>query len=559
MGESFESLCRLYEVLERLSSRNEIIDLMSGYFKRLTLEELEAVVRLSTTGFEEALNVSWATVVEALKGAYGFDLEEFRKAFDETGDVGSAVKAVLERRRGPRQTLLSFKPLTVAELYSSLREISRVKGLGSRARRLRMLRGLFGKVSPLEAKYLVRILLGDLRIGVKEGLVARALAKAFQVPYDVFEKAFMLSGDLAETALTAKIKGVEGLLGTSYRPFNPIKPMLAGMAYSVREVLDEFKGEAAFEYKLDGARVQIHFFDGRVKVFSRRLKDVTVSLPEVVAVVEKTPSLENCVLEGEVIAVDPDGRPLPFQELMHRFKRVRWVEEEARRLPVRLYLFDILVADGVLMIDRPYLERRHLLVEKAGSIPVVNCLITQDVEEAERFYKSSLEMGHEGLVAKKLGSTYHPGVRGRDWLKVKATLDNLDLVIVGGEYGYGRRYRWISDYYLAALDPSTGGFVVVGKTFKGLTDAEFEELTRVLKKDVVRREGRRVWVNPRVVVEVAYNEVQKSPKYPSGFALRFARIVRIRWDKRVEEADTIDRIREIYRRQFERKSMSPRI
>ncbi|KYH37898.1 MAG: DNA ligase [Candidatus Bathyarchaeota archaeon B24] len=557
MGESFENLCRLYEALERLNSRNEIIDLMSGYFKQLTCEELEAVVRLSTTGFEEALNVSWATVVEALKGAYDFDLEEFRKAFDETGDVGSAVKAVLERRQGPRQTLLAFKPLTVTELYSSLREISRVKGPGSRTKRLRMLKGVFGKTSPPEVKYLVRILLGDLRIGVKEGLVARALAKAFQVPYDVFEKAFMLSGDLAETALTAKVKGVEGLLGTSYRPFNPIKPMLAGMAYSVREVLDEFKGEAAFEYKLDGARVQIHFFDGRVRVFSRRLKDVTVSLPEVVAVVKKTPSLENCVLEGEVVAVDSSGRPLPFQELMHRFKRVKGVEEEARRLPVRLYLFDILVADGVLTIDMPYLKRRRLLVEKAGSIPVVDCLITQDIEEAERFYKSSLEMGHEGLVAKRLGSTYHPGVRGRDWLKVKATLDNLDLVIVGGEYGYGRRYRWISDYYLAALDPSTGGFAVVGKTFKGLTDTEFEGLTRILKKDIVRREGRRVWVNPRVVVEVAYNEVQKSPKYPSGFALRFARIVRIRWDKRVEEADTIDRVREIYRKQFERKSMPP--
>lgn len=556
MEESFSSLCKLYEALEKIAARNEAVNLLSSYFERLTSNELEAVIRLSTTGFEEALNVNWASVVEALKGVYNFDLRAFRKAFDETGDVGSAVKKVLEDGRNPRQTLLSLKPLTVMELYSSLRELSKAKGPGSKARKLRILRGLFSKMSPLEAKYFVRILLGDLRIGVKEGLMAQALAKAFQAPYDIFERAFMLTGDLTETALTAKSEGIEGLLRIGYKPFNPIRPMLAGMAYSVREVLDEFKGEAAFEYKLDGARVQIHFFNGRVKVFSRKLKDVTVSLPEVVSVIEGATALKNCVLEGEVIAVDFANRPLPFQELMHRFKRVRDVYEEAKRLPVKLYLFDILVADGVLTIDKPYLERRKILVEKAGSIPVVECLITQDVNEAEKFYESSIEVGHEGLVAKRLGSTYHPGVRGRDWLKVKATLANLDLVIVGGEYGYGRRYRWISDYYLAALDPSTGGFAVVGKTFKGLTDAEFEELTRLLEKNVVQREGRRVWVNPKVVVEVAYNEVQKSPKYSSGFALRFARIIKIRWDKRVEEADTIDTIREVYRRQSKRKGIA---
>ena len=176
------------------------------------------------------------------------------------------------------------------------------------------------------------------------------------------------------------------------------------------------------------------------------------------------------------------------------------------------------------------------------------------MEEAEDFYRRALEAGHEGVVAKRLDSVYHPGVRGREWLKVKGTLDALDLVIVGGEYGYGRRYKWISDYFLAALDPALENFTVIGKTFKGLTDAEFENLTKILENDVVKREGRRVWVKPRIVVEVIYNEIQKSRRYPSGFALRFARIARIRWDKNVEEADTIDKVRGIYLKQFERKS-----
>lgn len=535
-----------------MDSRNEAIRLMADYFKSLTPEELKTAVRISAGGFQEALNVSWASVLEALEDVYTVKRRILYKAFDETGDMGSAVRKIL-KLGASRQTLLASKSIALPELDSAFRRLSEVKGAGSKVRRLRILKGLFGRATPLEAKYLVRILLGDLRVGVKEGLAARALSKAFNVPYDVLERAFMLSGDLAETALAAKLGGLQAVKAVSYKPFNPVRPMLAGMAYSVREVFEEFKGEAAFEYKLDGARVQIHFFNGVVRAFSRRLKDVTMSLPELASMVRENGSLEGCVVEGEAVAVGVDGKPLPFQELMRRFRRVRGVEEEAKRVPVRLYLFDILVAGGSLVIDKPYMERRSILRERAGSIPLVECIVTDDLEEADRFFNRALREGHEGVVAKMPNSTYHPGVRGRSWLKVKATLESLDLIIVGGEYGYGRRFRWISDYYLAALNPS-GGFAIIGKTFKGLTDAEFEELTRVLEKDVVRREGRRVWVKPRVVVEVAYNEVQRSPKYRSGFTLRFARIVKIRWDKRVEDADTLEKVREIYLRQFEKKS-----
>ncbi|MEM2848816.1 MAG: ATP-dependent DNA ligase [Candidatus Bathyarchaeia archaeon] len=554
MKKTFLRLCEVYEDIERLSSRSEVIEVVAGYFKDLDAEDLGTVIRLSTSNFREALNVSWATLLEALKDLYRFTDGDFYWAFNETGDVGSSVKSILESKKLIRQTLLLTKPLKLEELDLLLREISEAKGSGSKYKKLKVLKGLFSKASPLEAKYLVRIILGDLRIGVKEGIIAKALSKAFHIPYEALEKALMLSGDLAETAVVAKTYGVNGIINMKCNPFNPIKPMLAGMAYSIKEVLDEFKDRTAFEHKLDGARVQIHVFNGEVKVFSRGLKDVTSSLPEVVDIVKGESKLRGCVVEGEAVAVDFNGKPLPFQELMHRFKRIRGVEEEARKLPIKLYLFDILVAEGSLTIDEPYIKRRENLIHRVESIPVVDCLITQNLEEAEDFYRRALEAGHEGVVAKKLDSTYHPGVRGREWLKVKGTLDALDLVIVGGEYGYGRRYKWISDYFLAALDTVTGNFTVIGKTFKGLTDAEFENLTKILENDVIKKEGRRVWVNPRIVVEVAYNEVQKSQKYLSGFALRFARIVRIRWDKKVEEADTIDKVREIYFRQFERKA-----
>ncbi len=554
MKETFLRLCEVYENIGRLNSRSEVIEVVAGYFKDLDSKDLKTAIRLTTSDFREALNVSWATLLKALKDPYKFTDGDFYKAFNETGDVGSAVKSILESRRLSRQTLLSANPLTLEELDSVLREVSEAKGSGSKYKKLKVLKGLFSKASPLEAKYLVRIILGDLRIGVKEGIIAKALSKAFHIPYEALEKALMLSGDLAETAVVAKTYGVNGIMNVRYNPLSPIKPMLASMAYSIKEVLDEFKGKAAFEYKLDGARVQIHVFNGEVKIFSRGLKDVTSSLPEVVDIVKGEAKLKSCIVEGEAITVDFNGKPLPFQELMHRFKRIREVEEEARKLPIKLYLFDILVAEDSLMIDEPYIKRRENLIHRVESIPVVDCLITQNLDEAEDFYRRSLEAGHEGVVAKKLDSTYHPGIRGREWLKVKGTLDALDLVIVGGEYGYGRRYKWISDYFLAALDKVTGSFTVIGKTFKGLTDTEFENLTKILEGDIVKKERRRVWVNPRIVVEVAYNEVQRSQKYPSGFALRFARIVRIRWDKKVEEADTIDKVREIYFRQFERKA-----
>jgi DNA ligase-1 len=330
--------------------------------------------------------------------------------------------------------------------------------------------------------------------------------------------------------------------------------MMAQMAGGVVDALKEADDEIAFEYKLDGARIQIHKSDGDVRIFSRRLTDATESLPEIVQLVKDVVKAHQAILDGEVIAVGKEKSPLLFQHIMRRFRRVHGIDEITKQVPVELQLFDVIYLNGQSLIDLPYTERRMKLAEIVGGISLTNQIITKDPNEAEQFLIEALNKGHEGLVAKKLDSPYTPGIRGKRWFKIKRTLEPLDLVILAAEWGYGRRHNWLSNYYLAARDAKTGQFIIVGKTFKGLTDQEIVEMTQRLKELTIREEPHRVVVVPKIVVEVAYNEVQKSPKYEHGMALRFARITRIRDDKTPEEVDTIQRVKEIYEKQYEKKA-----
>jgi len=291
-----------------------------------------------------------------------------------------------------------------------------------------------------------------------------------------------------------------------------------------------------------------------VRIYSRRLTDVTDSFPEIGRLVRGEIGAAEAILEGEVIALGADGNPLPFQHLMRRFRRVHDVDEMLKRVPVELHLFDLLYLNRQSLTGDPYINRRKRLEEVAGGIPLTKQAIVDSSTEAERFLNEAIEQGHEGLMAKRLVSPYTPGIRGKRWLKIKKALDPLDLVIVSAEWGYGRRHNWLSDYYLAARDSETGELLTVGKTFKGLTDEEIITVTNQLKELAIKEERGKVVVHPNIVVEVAYNEIQRSPKYKCGMALRFARITRIRDDKSPEEADTIQKVREIYEKQFEKKA-----
>lgn len=354
--------------------------------------------------------------------------------------------------------------------------------------------------------------------------------------------------------MEAKFEGKEGLLKLELEVFRPIKPMLAQMAATVAEALEEHDGITALEYKLDGARIQIHKSGSTVKIFSRRLTDVTESFPEIVELVRREVKVNEVILEGEVIAVGKNGSPLPFQHLMKRFRRIRKIQFTAEKIPVKLYLFDALYINAQSFINETYTQRRKNLTDIAGAIPLTKQIITRDVRIAEEFLEEAIEVGHEGLMAKKVNSLYRPGVRGKRWFKIKRVLEFLDLVIVAAEYGYGRRHGWLSNYYLAAADTKSGELLIVGKTFKGLTDTEIIRMTQRLKELTIKDERYKIIVVPKIVVEVAYNEIQRSSKYKCGMALRFARITRIRDDKSLEDADTIQKVREIYELQFERKS-----
>lgn len=558
MPTPFKALAELGEKLEATRKRLVMIDLVADFLKSLEDQEAEPAVsmilgRPFPKWSQRTLEVSWATLSEIIKSISGVEWSVFDEAFSRSGDVGSATKMVFENSRVKRQAALFEKALTLIEVRRSLEAISDAVGYGSREKKERLIEALLSQASPVEAKYLVKIFIRGMRTGFYEGLMEQAVSKAFQIPLKLVQESGMITGDIGEFAFIAKTQGMEGLSKIGFLVFRPVSLMLAQMADNVAEALKEHDGMTAFEYKYDGARVQIHKSDDNVKIFSRRLTNVTGSLPEIVQMVRENIKAREVILEGEIVAVDTEGFPIPFQHLMRRFKRVHSIEDMVEEIPVRLYLFDILYLNGKSLISSSYLQRRQALTENAGEIPLTSQTVADSVEEAAQFLRKSMDAGHEGLMAKKLDSPYTPGIRGKRWLKIKPVLEPLDLVIVAGEYGYGRRHGWLSDYYLAARDAETGEFSPVGKTFKGLTDAEIIEMTSRLKELAVKKEHGRVVVVPKIVVEVAYNEIQRSPKYECRMALRFARITRIRDDKTPEEADTIQRVREIYEKQFLKK------
>ena len=560
MPTPFRSLCELCERLAATTKRLQMVDQAANFLKALEPSEVEPAVsmilgRPFPRWDQRVLELSWATVSGIIRRITSLNWSDFRAAYSQTGDVGSAVEAVFKSSKMKKQSTLLERAMSILEVRRTFEDIAEASGLGSRERKERLVEIMLSQASPLEAKYLIKITISEMRTGFHEGLMEVAVAKAFEVSVEAVQTASMLIGDVGETASLLRNKGKEGIASLRFRVFRPIRPMMAQMAADVNEALKEAKGPVAFEYKLDGARIQIHKSQDKVRIFSRRLTDVTDSLPEVVALARSEIRAGEAILEGEVIALGKDrASPLLFQHLMRRFRRVHGIDEMAKEIPIELQLFDVIYYDGESLIDVPYEKRRKKLRELAGRIPLTKQIVTHDPQQAKAFLIEALNNGHEGLVAKKLSSPYTPGIRGKRWFKIKQILDPLDLVIVAAEWGYGRRHRWLSDYYLAARDTETGELVTVGKTFKGLTDDEIIEVTERLKGLIVREEPHLVVVVPKIVVEVAFNEIQKSPKYDCGMALRFARINRIRDDKSPDDADTIQRVRKIYEKQYEKKA-----
>ena len=485
------------------SRRLEKIELIAGLLRRTAPGEIETVVA-------------------------------FLSGYTQQGKVGVGYASL----RALESATAEIATLQIGEVDAALTEMARA----TPQRRRELLQNLMARSTPPEQSFLKALLVGELRQGALEGIMLDALAKASGTRPEHLRRAAMMAGDAVRIARAAMEEGEAGLARYDVELMRPVQPMLAQTAEDAGEAIAEL-GRAAFEYKFDGARVQAHRASGDVRIFSRALNDVTAAAPEIVEAVLALPG-GDLILDGEVLCLAPDGRPLPFQVTARRFGRKLDLERIRGELPLTPFWFDLLYADGQSLMDEPQHRRFETLTRLAPDGSVTPHIVTASPEEADEFVRGAIERGHEGVMAKSLEAAYAAGSRGQSWLKIKHA-HTLDLVILAAEWGSGRRRGWLSNLHLGAHDTEKGGFAMLGKTFKGLTDQMLEWQTAELLKAEIGRDDHTVYVEPRLVAEIAFNEIQVSPRYASGMALRFARVKRYRTDKSAAEADTVETVRRI--------------
>ena len=433
--------------------------------------------------------------------------------------------------------------LTLTEVDATLEQIAQAGGPGSLAQRVRLLSALFSRASAPEQEFLVRLLQGELRQGALEGLMIEAVAAAANVPADSVRRAAMVAGGIVTVAATALTSGAAGLSRYAIALFQPLAPMLAQPADDIDDAMGRI-AMAALEWKLDGARVQVHKDGDDVRIYSRTGNDVTGAAPEIVSAVRNV-GTRALILDGEAIALRPNGAPYPFQETMSRFGRVFDIGAMRAKMPLSVFFFDCLRRDDQDLVPLPASARFEALTATLPAELMTPRLVTSEITAAQAFYDDAVARGHEGVMVKALDVPYQPGARSAAWLKVKRS-HSIDLVVLAAEWGHGRRRGWLSNLHLGAIDPATEAFVMLGKTFKGMTDAMLAWQTEELLKREIERDEWTVRVRPELVVEVTFNDLQASPRYPGGLALRFARVKGYRPDKKPSEADTMDTVRAIY-------------
>lgn len=503
----FSELVDTSQRITATSKRLEKIDLLARLLKQLHPDELDvAVAFLSGATPQGRIGIGYATLRNA--------------------GTSPAETATLE----------------ILDIDRALTALSDVQGSGSERCKRELLQSLFRRATHDEQQFLSRLLIGELRQGALEGIMLEGIAKASGIGIERIRRAAMMAGNAAVIARPALEKGEAGLSSFDVQLFRPVQAMLAQTAEDVSSALADL-GEADFEYKFDGARVQAHKSSNDVIVYSRRLNDVTSAVPEIADAVRALPA-RDLILDGEVLSLDAHGRPQPFQVSMRRFGRKLDVERMLNELPMTPFWFDLIYLDGTPLIDEPQSKRFGALADIAPAEALVPHLVTADPEAAEDFLHQALARGHEGLMAKSTAAPYAAGARKQAWLKIKRA-KTLDLVVVAAEWGNGRRRGWLSNLHLGARDTEKGGFAMLGKTFKGLTDEMLAWQTQELLKLEVARDSYTVYVDPKLVVEIAFNDIQISPRYPSGLALRFARVKRYRPDKSAAEADTLETVQKI--------------
>ena len=556
----YSVLAENYEKLEKTSSKLEKAHIIAELLKETAAELLPEVVlllngRVFPAWSEEELGVANQLMIKAIAKSCGIDDKKIVKEFNKCGDLGLVVEQFSGSKK---QTTLGMKELTVENVFGNLQMIAKQTGKGSQDRKMDLIAELLIQARPKEARYIVRTVLSQLRIGVAEGIVRDAIAEAFDVDSKKVEKAWFLDPDYGEIAKIANEKGEKGLEKVKIEIGRPVMVQLAEKAPSLKDAVNSFDN-VALEYKYDGARMLIQKDDNKIWIFTRRFENITRNFPDVVEYCKKGLKAKNCVIDGEALAIDKKtGKPLPFQTLSQRIKRKYDIKKTAKEIPVELNVFDVIYLDGKALFDLTLEERREklskIIKKLPGKMKMAQRLVTKDLKKAQKFYDDALKEGQEGLMVKDLEAKYLPGRRvAGGWLKVKPILETLDLVVIGGTWGTGKRTGWLGSFILGCRDPITGNFMNCGMLGTGVkekksqeTDTTFKELTKMLKPYIESEKGNEVKIKPKIVLEVAYEEIQKSPTYKSGFALRFPRMVKVRWDKGPEEADDLKRLENIY-------------
>jgi DNA ligase-1 len=583
----YSELVEVYRKLEATSKRLEKTHHLSEFLKKTGASDIEEVMLLLTGRVfpawdERKIGVASRMMIKALAKATGDSPDSVERSWKKTGDLGDTAELLISKKK--QRTLFSSE-LTVSKVFNNIQKLAEMTGEGTVEKKVQLIAELLTSAKPIEAKYITRTVLEELRVGLGDGTIRDAIVWAFfskeiGLKYDekendlvlpensreVFNKyinlvqsAYDVANDFSAVAKTIREKGEKGLEKTGLTAGRPVKVMLAQKVKDVKEGFETVGKPAALEFKYDGVRMQIHRKGDKIVVYTRRLEEVTKQFPEVVNYVRSNVKSKDFILDSEAVGFDPKtGKYLPFQKISQRVKRKYDIEKMAKDFPVEVNIFDIIQYEGESMINKPFNERRKVIEKivnpEKRKIQCAEQITTSDEKKAQEFYKKSLAAGNEGVMMKNLAAPYKPGSRVGHMIKLKPVMKELDLVIVGAEWGTGKRSEWLSSFVLACRDEETGEFLEIGKVGTGIKEKKeegvsFDELTEMIKPLVTSEKGKEVRIKPEIVIEVTYEEIQKSPSYSSGYALRFPRLSRLRDDRAPEECSSLEMVKDFYRKQ----------
>lgn len=606
----YSTLVEIYEKLGRTTKRLEKTAIIAGLLAETKTEEADKITlllngRIFSERSEEKIGIAARTMLKAIAVASGMPQDKIEQEWKKTGDLGLvAEKLILKKKQA---TLFSHK-LSVNKVFENIRKLAGISGEGTVEQKVKLLAELLTSATPIEAKYIVRTALEQMRVGIGEGTIRDAIAwscfprfvqlfdedidkidekkckiaesvedidkyknkenlifktaiearEAYNKLIVALEHAYNMTNDFSHVISVARTKGYKGLVSVDIELFRPVQVMLYQRAKNIEEAFEMVGKPAAFEYKYDGFRIECHIIRDKIRLYTRNFEDVTRQFPDVVDAVKRHVKCESCIFDSEVVGYNKKTTQyIPFQQISQRIKRKYDIEEMVKKLPVEVNVFDILYYNGKSVIDKPFHERRALLSKiispKERVLVLSRITVTDKIEEANKFYNEALDKGNEGVMAKNLEGVYKPGSRVGFGVKVKPVMESLDLVIVGAEWGEGKRATWLTSFIVACRDED-GNLLEIGKVGTGIKELEgegvtFHYLTDMLKKDIIEEKGKEIRLKPKIVIELHYEEIQKSPKYTSGYALRFPRFIRMREDRGVHDCSTLEQVEKLYKEQ----------